>query len=279
MRSLNQLATGAVVRIPLLLWSVAVIFPIVWMLISALKSNAEIFASPWGFPEIFNYANFTKAWTEYHIGKSFFNSVMVTGIGTLLNLALAVPTAYAIERVNFRGSIILHNIYLSAMMIPMVLGWIPLFFMLMKFHLLNNLIGLAVVYAVIKLPFSIFILTSFIGSIPKELEESATMDGLSPYGVLFRIVTPLAMTGIVTVTIMNAIQFWNEYFMALIFLQSQENYTLGVAMDFLNKKAQYQNEWGGLFAGLSVSMVPVLILYVFFQRHIVRGMIEGAVKG
>ncbi len=279
MRTFRQLAAGSALRIPLLLWSIAVIFPIIWMLLSALKSNAEIFVSPWGLPNVFNFDNFTKAWSDYHIGQSFLNTAVVTGVGTALNLALAIPTAYALERVRFRGSRLLHNVYLSAMMIPMVLGWIPLFFMLMKLHMLNNLLGLAVVYAVTKVPFSIFILTSFIGSIPRELEESATMDGLSPYGVLFRIITPLAMTGIVTVTIMNAIQFWNEYFMALIFLQSQEKYTLGVAMDFLNKKAQYENAWGILFAGLSVAMIPVLVLYAFFQRHIVRGMIEGAVKG
>ncbi|KIL37827.1 sugar ABC transporter permease [Gordoniibacillus kamchatkensis] len=279
MKPMRQFAIGSALRIPLLLWTIAVIFPIVWVLLSALKSNAEIFASPWGLPQVFNFANFAKAWSSYHIGQSFVNSIVVTAVGTVLNLAMAIPSAYAIERVPFRGSALLHNVYLSAMMIPMVLGWIPLFFLLMKFQMLNNLFGLAVVYAVSRVPFSIFILASFIGSIPKELEESATMDGLSPYGVLLRIVTPLAMTGIVTVTIMNGIQFWNEYFMALIFMQDQAKYTLGVAMDFLNKKAQYENAWGVLFAGLSVSMIPVMLVYGFFQRHIVRGMIEGAVKG
>jgi len=279
LRRYKSLAAGTAIRVPLILWSIAVIYPIVWMIVSAFKSNAEIFVSPWGLPEVFNFQNFAKAWTDYNIGKSFFNSVVVTCVGTLLNLAMAIPSAYAIERLKFRGSSLLHNIYLSAMMIPMVLGWIPLFFLLMEFGMLNNLFGLALVYAVSKVPFSIFVLASFMSSIPKELEESATLDGLSPYGVLFRIVAPLAKTGIITVSIMNAIQFWNEYFMALIFLQSEHNYTLGLAMDFLNKKAQYENAWGTLFAGLTVSVIPVMIIYAIFQRHIVKGMVEGAVKG
>ena len=152
------------------------------MVMGAFKSNAEIFASPWALPEVFNYQNFIQAWTDYNIGTSFFNSLIVTVFGALLTLLLAVPTSYALERVRFRGSTFLYNVYLAAMMIPMVLGWIPLFFLLMNFNLLNSLIGLILVYAVSQVPFSVFILTGFMGTIPSELEESAAIDGLSPFG-------------------------------------------------------------------------------------------------
>ncbi|HET7626818.1 MAG TPA: carbohydrate ABC transporter permease [Bacillales bacterium] len=266
-------------RIPLIAWSIAVIYPVIWMVLGAFKSNGEIFASPWALPKSFSFDNFVTAWTDFNIGSSFLNSIFVTMLGTVLCLVFSLPTSYAIERIRFRGSKVLFNVYLSAMMIPMVLGWIPLFFLLMKLHMLNSLWGLGVVYAVTQIPFSVFILTSFMGTVPKELEESAAIDGLSPYGILFKIVTPLVLTGIITVSIMNAITFWNEYFMALIFLQSDDQYTLGVAMDLMNQKAQYTNAWGALFAGLTIAVIPIMIVYGIFQRHIVKGMTEGAVKG
>lgn len=267
------------IRIPLILWTVVVIYPIIWMFLGAFKSNAEIYRNPWGFPESFSLDNFVHAWTNYQIGTSVFNSLAVTVMGALLTLLLAIPTAYAIERIQFRGSGFLFTLYISAMMIPMVLGWIPLFFLLNKINLLDNLFGLAIVYAVSQLPFTIFVLTSFISTIPKSLEESAAIDGLSPYGVLWKIITPLTTSGIITVTIMNTIQFWNEYFMALIFLQTKEKYTLALAIDYISSEAEYTNAWGTLFASLVIAIVPVIILYIIFQQRIAKGMTEGAIKG
>ena len=203
----------------------------------------------------------------------------MTVLGAALTLVLAIPTSYAIERMNFRGSKFLFTLYVSAMIIPMVLGWIPLFFLLSEINLLDNIYGLAIVYAVSQLPFSIFVLTSFISTIPKSLEEAAAIDGMSPYRILWKIITPLSMSGIITVTIMNAIQFWNEYFMALIFLQSQENYTLALAIDFISSEAEYTNAWGTLFASLVIAIVPVIVLYAIFQKRIAKGMTEGAIKG
>jgi N-acetylglucosamine transport system permease protein len=278
-QSVGQFLGRTGIRIPLILWTIAVLYPIFWMFLGSFKSNAEIYRNPWGWPETFNFANFTQAWTNYNIDTSVFNSLIVTVIGAVLTLVLAVPTAYAIERINFRGSKVLFTLYISGMMIPMVLGWIPLFFLLAELNLLDSIIGLSIVYAVSQLPFSIFVLTSFISTIPKSLEESAAMDGLSPYGILFKIVTPLAMSGIITVTIMNCIQFWNEYFMALIFLQTETNYTLALAIDYISSEAQYTNAWGTLFASLVIAIVPVIVLYAIFQKRIAKGMTEGAIKG
>ena len=267
------------IRVPLVIWAVAVLYPIIWMFLGAFKSNGEIFASPWTLPKSFSFENFVTAWTDFHIGSSFLNSVLVTVLGTLLCLIFSLTTSYAIGRLSFRGSKVLYNLYMSAMMIPSVLGWIPLFFLLLKFNMIDNLWALSLVYAVTQIPFSIFVLTSFMGNVPRELEESAAIDGLSPYGILFKIVTPLVLTGIITVSIMNAVTFWNEYFMALIFLQTDTKNTLGVAMDLMNQQAQYTNAWGALFAGLSIAIIPIIIVYAIFQRQITKGMTEGALKG
>jgi len=278
-RTVGQKIGSVGIRIPLVLWTIAVLYPIFWMFLGSFKSNAEIYRNPWGFPESFSLDNFVHAWTNYHIDTSVFNSLIVTLLGALLTLILAIPTAYAIERMPFKGSNFIFTLYISAMMIPMVLGWIPLFFLLNSFNLLDNIFGLTLVYAVSQLPFTIFVLTSFISTIPKSLEESAAMDGMSPYGVLWKIVTPLTTSGIITVTIMNTIQFWNEYFMALIFLQSKENYTLALAIDYISSEAEYTNAWGTLFASLVIAIVPVIILYIIFQQRIAKGMVEGAIKG
>ncbi|PKC52047.1 hypothetical protein RhiirA1_356195, partial [Rhizophagus irregularis] len=226
------------------------------MFIGAFKTNAVIFASPWALPQKFNFHNFIAAWTDYNIGSAFLNSLFVTLLGTLLCLAFSIPTAYALERLRFKGSEVLLNTYLASMMIPSVLGWIPLFFLLLKLNLLDNLWALSLIYAVSHIPFTIFILISFMGNVPKELEEAATIDGMSPYGILFKIVTPLVKSGIITASILNAISFWNEYFMALILLQQDSKNTLGVAMDFLKTNAQYESAWGVLFAGLCIAVIP-----------------------
>jgi N-acetylglucosamine transport system permease protein len=279
LKTIGRIIFRTTIRIPLLIWSVVVLYPIVWMIIGSFKNNAEIYADPWGLPKTFSFDNFTRAWSEFNIDLGVLNSLIVTVLGMILTLLMAIPTSYALERIRFKGRTVLFNVYISSMMIPMVLGWIPLFFLLNKLHLLDSLIGLSIVYAVSQLPFSVFILTSFMSTIPRELEEAAAIDGLSPYGVLLKIVTPLSMTAIITVSIMNAIQFWNEYFMALIFLESETKYTLGLAIDFISNETQYTNAWGVLFASLTIAIIPVIVLYAVFQRRITKGMTEGAIKG
>lgn len=266
------------VRIPLLLWSIIVVFPLIWMFIGAFKTNAEIFSSPWSWPQQWNLNNFIAAWSNYNIGTAFLNSLFVTILGSLLCLIFAIPTAYALERLRFKGSDVLLNTYLASMMLPSVLGWIPLFFLLLQFNMLDNLWALSLVYAVSQIPFTIFILVSFMGNVPRELEEAAAIDGMSPYGILLKIVTPLVKSGIITATILNAISFWNEYFLALILLDTKSKNTLGVAMDLLKTSARYESAWGVLFAGLCIAVIPVIIFYSIFQRHIVKGMTEGAIK-
>ena len=273
-----KVASQILVRIPLILWAFIVIFPLIWMFMGAFKSNAEIFMSPWSLPTNFSMTNFERAWNDYNIGRAFLNSFFVTVLGSFLTLILSIPTAYALERVRSKLGEVLINVYLASMMIPSVLGWIPLFFLLMKFNLLDNLWALSLVYAISHVPFTIFILVGFIGNIPKELEEAAVVDGMSPYGILFKIVTPLIKSGIMTVTILNAISYWNEFFMALILLQTESKNTLGVAMNLLKIDAQYDSAWGVLFAGLCIAVIPVIIFYSIFQRHIVKGMTEGAIK-
>ena len=240
------------------------------MFIGAFKTNAEIYSSPWALPKVYHFRNFITAWTDFNIGTAFINSIFVTLLGSLLCLAFAIPTSYALERLRFKGSEILFNTYLASMMIPSVLGWIPLFFLLRNLNMLDNLWALSLVYAVSHIPFTIFIITSFMGSVPKELEEAAAIDGMTPYGILLKVVTPLVKSGIITATILNAVSFWNEYFLALILLDTKGKNTLGVQMDLLSTNAQYTSAWGVLFAGLSIAVIPVIIIYAIFTPYCER---------
>lgn len=198
---------------------------------SSFKDANGTYLSTWSLPDVLHWENYLMAWVDYSIGQAFFNTMFVTILATILNLLLSLPTAYAIERYAFKGNSALMNFYLMAMMIPACMSWIPLYFLLNRFHMLDNLWMLALIYAIGKMPFSIYILSSFIGAVPVALEEAATIDGMSRYGILFRMLPKLIRSGIITVVVMNVIQFWSEYFMALIFIQTPEKKTLGVMMN------------------------------------------------
>lgn len=263
----------------LIIWAVIVIYPLLWMVISSFKDTNGIFLSTWSLPDVLHWENYKTAWVDYSIGRAFLNTMYVTVLATVLNLLLSIPTAYAIERYTFKGNRALMNFYLMAMMIPACMSWIPLYFLLNQFHMLDNLTILALIYAISKMPFSIYILSSFIGAVPAALEEAAVIDGMSRYGILFRLIPHLIRSGIITVVVMNVIQFWSEYFMALILLQTPEKKTLGVMMNVLSNNAEHQNAWGALFAGLVISTLPVVIIYATLNKHVVKGMMEGALKG
>lgn len=263
----------------LIFWAAAVIYPLLWMIVSSFKDTNGIYLSTWSLPDSLHFENYKMAWVDYNVGQAFLNTLLVTVLATALNLLMAIPTAYVIERYAFRGNRALMNFYLTAMMIPACMGWIPLYFLLFRLNLLDNLAVLALIYAVGKLPFSIYILSSFIESVPVALEEAATIDGMGRWSILFRLLPQLIRSGIITVVVMNVIQFWSEYFMALIFIQTSTKKTLGVIMNVLSSNAQHQNAWGALFAGLVISTLPVIIIYATLNKHVVRGMMEGALKG
>ncbi|WP_052350703.1 carbohydrate ABC transporter permease [Paenibacillus gorillae] len=264
----------------LVLWTVAVLYPLIWTLLGALKDNQQfMLGKPWALPKFpLLWSNFTYVWETYGFGSYFLNSTIVTGASTLISLLLASTSAYILARFAFKGSGALYNLYLSAMMIPMILGLIPLFFLLNDLHLINKLFGLIVVYTASALPFGIFVLVGFFKTLPKELEEAASIDGAGYSRTYFTVMLPLAKSGLVSVGIMNALNIWNEYIMGTVFINDPSQYTLPVGIAIMQSEMQYRTEWGPLFAGLLLSMIPVIIIYVVFQRQIAEGVTAGAVK-
>jgi N-acetylglucosamine transport system permease protein len=288
---MNELATKkplvvlskSVVRILLLLWSLLVLYPVIWTFLTSLKDNKQVMqGKPWDIPTLFRFENYADVWGRAHFGDYFFNSIMVTVGSMIVSLVMAATTAYILARYTFKGKGTLYFVYVASMMIPTTLGLIPLFFLLSDLHLSNSLFGLMIVYSVGTigiLPFAIFFLVGFYKTLPKELEEAATIDGCTNYGIFFRIMLPLSKPGLVTVGIMNALTVWNEYIMATVLINDPEKYTVPVGIAIMQAEMQYRTEWGPLFAGLAISMIPVIIMYVLYQRQITGGLTAGALKG
>ncbi|WP_240419759.1 carbohydrate ABC transporter permease [Paenibacillus periandrae] len=267
-------------RSVLLIWSISVLYPLLWTLLDALKNNEQFFLNkPWALPAApLLWSNFSYVWSKYHFGTYFINSIVVTLGGTLLSLLLAATTAYILARYVFKGSSLLYVIYIASMMVPFNLALIPLFFLINDLHLINTWTGLILVYAASALPFGIFVLVGFYKSLPKELAEAASIDGCSDFGIFFRIMLPLSQPGLITVGIMTVLTTWNEYIVGTILTNDPEKYTLPIGIAVMQAEMQYRTEWGPLFAALLITIVPVLIMYVFFQKQIASGITAGAVK-
>ncbi|MFS0726480.1 carbohydrate ABC transporter permease [Paenibacillus sp. 1P07SE] len=264
----------------LLLWTTAVVYPLVWTLFGSLKDNPQfMLKEPWALPELpLLWENFTYVWGRYGFGSYFANSLLVTAGSIALSLFLSATTAYVLARFNLKGGQILYYLYLSAMMIPMILGLIPLFFLLNDLGLINRIPGLILVYTASALPFGIFVLVSFFKTLPKELEEAASIDGAGYTQTFWHVMLPLARSGLISVGIMNGLNIWNEYIMGSVLVNKPELYTLPVGLAVMQNEMQYRTEWGPLFAGLLLSILPVLIVYIIFQRQIAEGVTAGAVK-
>lgn len=264
----------------LLLWSVSVLYPLLWTLLDALKNNDQFFRHlPWALPDMpLLWSNFSYVWNRYNFDSYFMNSIIVTVGSTLLGLLLAATTAYVLARYKFRGSGALYLLYIASMMVPFILALIPLFFLMNSFHLINTKIGLILVYTSSVLAFGIFVLVGFFKSLPKELEEASIMDGASYFGTFFRVMLPLSQPGLITVGIVNVLNIWNEYIVGTILINDPKQYTLPVEIGVMQAEMQYRTEWGPLFAALFFTIVPVLFMYIVFQRKIASGITAGAVK-
>ncbi|NMO97861.1 carbohydrate ABC transporter permease [Paenibacillus lemnae] len=263
----------------LLGYGVLVVYPLTWTLISSFKTTEEFYASPFALPQSLNFDNYVQAFERAQIGDYFINSIFVTVLSLAVCNILGFAAAYVITRYRFTFLQVLKRFYIGALFFPVAFSIVPLFMLLNRIHLLDSLVGLSLVYAVSAIPFTIYLLTGFLASIPKDYEESAKIDGCSLFGILFRIIAPMAKPGIITITIFNVMNFWNEYIYALSFITTESKRTLTLGLAYLMEVQRYATDWGALFAGLVVVMVPTLIVYALLQNRITAGLNMGGLKG
>ncbi|UAL47342.1 carbohydrate ABC transporter permease [Sutcliffiella horikoshii] len=252
------------------------LYPIVLMVLSSFKPSAEIFMNPLSFPKNFSLDTYRRLIEEVPFGTYFFNSVFVSVISVLLILVTTSLAAFYIARYTFWWNNFLFFFFLMGMMIPIKLGIVPLFILMKDLGLLNSLWSLIFMYTAGGIPLSILILTGFFRTMPVELEEAARMDGASDLRILWSVLIPLIRPALGTVMIINFISSWNDFFFPLIFITDEMKKTIPVGM--LSLFGEYSADWGTLFAGLTLSSLPMIILFFVASKQFMDGLTAGAVK-
>ncbi|WP_105614764.1 carbohydrate ABC transporter permease [Vallitalea okinawensis] len=267
------------IRIILVINTIVVIFPLIWTILTSFKTSTEFYENPWKLPGSLNLINYINAIEKANMGDYFFNSIFVTVLGLLICITMSIGSAYVLTRYEFKFRSLFKQIYLIGLFLPPILGIVPLFMILQQMNLYDTRIGLSMVYAFTAFPYTIFILSGFFGSIPKEFEEAAIVDGCSYYGILWRIMVPMAKPAIITITIFNFMGFWNEYGYSLTYIASESKRTLPIGLINLMEVQRYSTDWGALFAGLVIVMLPTIIVYALLQKRITSGLTIGGLKG
>ena len=256
--------------------AIVMLYPIFMMILSGFKTTPEIFMSPFSMPKKFNIENFQVIWEKTNVPRYFLNSIIVTVSSIALLLITGTMAAYAISRYKFRGALMVSLFFLSGLMLPLRLAIIPLFIQLKYLGLIDSLLGLIFIYTAMSLPATVFILTGFLRSLPKELEDSARLDGASELRIMLDIMVPLVSPALVIAGIYSAVPIWNDFFFPLIFIQSPEWKTL--AQGLTTFFGEYSINYGVLYAGLSLASLPMIFIFIVQSRRFIAGMTAGALK-
>jgi raffinose/stachyose/melibiose transport system permease protein len=257
------------------LYALGSIFPFYWTLISSFKNSNEILVYPLQLPKAVKLANYSAAWIQGEIGMYYINTFIVSFVPVVLVLLFASMAAYVLARV--RPNFTLYSYFILGIMIPVQVMLLPSFRMIKSFGLSSSKTGLILVYTAVNLSLAIFILYGFMKSIPYEIEDSALVDGCSKVRTFFSIIFPLSKPGLATVGILTLINCWNEYLIPLVLIAKKENNVLSIAIR--NLQSEFITDYGLLTAGIVISILPVIILYILFQEQVIKGMTAGAVKG
>ncbi len=261
------------------LWSLFTVFFVSWIVLASLKKTRELFGDPWSFPLHPNWSNYAKIWLGSHFGSYFFNSFLVVSLSVLLLLVVCVPAAYVLTRARFRGRMALTHFFVLGLGVPIPLLFVPLVVILGALRLGDSLSGLTLVYIALSIPFTIYVLTGFFASLPSEYEWAAQVDGCADFQTFWHVMLPLARPGIAVVALLNFVGLWNEYQLSLVLLNSPENRTLSLGIYTLISSMQYAGgDWPGLFAGVTMVMLPTILLFIAMSEHMISGITTGGIK-
>ena len=278
----------AFIYVALITLAVVILVPVGWVFLASIKTNAEFYGNPWTLPASFYFQNFIDAFQKAKMGEYFINSVIVTGIALIIMLVVALPAAYVLARFNFKGRKFLNTAFMAGLFINVNYIVVPIFLMLLdadKFlkgiigtgFFLNNRFILALVYAATHLPFTIYLLSGYFKTLPKAYEEAAFIDGCGYFKTMTDIMIPMARPSIITVILFNFLSFWNEYIIALTLMPSGPK-TLPVGLENLMAVQKTATNFGQMYAGLVIAMLPTLILYIMVQKKLTQGMSLGGLK-
>ncbi len=262
----------------LVLWSLIVVLPLVWTFMTSFKTTSQIFSSPFTFPTSFNFTNYVNAWTKAGIGSAFVNTIIVVGTALVLVMVLGAMCAYVLARFSFPGNRLVYYAMLAGLTFPIFLAIVPLFFTLKNFGLLNTLPGLIITYVAFALPFTVFFLFSFFKTLPDEIAEAAALDGAGEWKTFFLVMLPMAKNGLTSVLIFNFLGLWNQFLIPVALNTNVKNYVLSQRMASFASQAGYAVDFGALFAAVVITVTPVLVVYVIFQRQLQGSVSQGTSK-
>ncbi|MDD7305039.1 MAG: carbohydrate ABC transporter permease [Peptoniphilaceae bacterium] len=283
------------ISICLILLAFSIIVPVGWVFMASIKTNPEFYGNPWALPKSFNFANFVDAWNAAKMGDYFLNSVLVTAMALVLLLVIALPCSYVLARMEFKARKVLSTILKAGLFINLSYIVIPIFLILRDWNialsdgflasifgngfLMNNRFILALIYASTSLPFTVYLLSNFFSSISKSYEEAAYIDGAGYFRTMIDVIVPMAKPAVITVILFNFLSFWNEYILALTIMTDPLKKTLPVGLINLQQAARGAANYGRLYAGLVIVMIPTLLIYILVQKQLTEGMMVGGDKG
>ena len=277
------------VYVALITFAITIIVPVGWAFMASVKQNSEFYGDPWALPAGFYFQNFIDAFQKANMGSYFLNSVIVTALALAILLVVALPAAYVLARYKFHGRKIFSTAFMAGLFINVNYIVVPIFLMLVDGDkwannlfgggiFLNNLFVLALVYASTALPFTIYLLSGYFQTLPKDYEEAAYVDGSGYFRTMVKIIMPMAKPSIITVILFNFLAFWNEYIIAMTLMPGDMK-TLPVGLMNLMKAQNAAAQYGQMYAGLVIVMLPTLILYIMVQKKLTQGMTVGGLKG
>ena len=277
------------IYVALLALAISIVIPVGRAFLASIKENSEFYGNPWTLPKGIYFQNFIDAFEKAKMGEYFLNSIFVTCLALLILLVVALPAAYVLARYRFFGSKLINIMFMGGLFINVNYIVVPIFLMFVdadKFlrllgtdgFFLNNLFVVALVYASTALPFTIYLLSGFFVTIPRDYEEAAYMDGSGYFRTMVQIMMPMALPSIITVILFNFLSFWNEYIISMTLLTTDSK-TLPVGLMQLMQAQKAAANYGQLYAGLVIVMLPTLILYILVQKKLTQGMSLGGLKG
>ncbi len=260
----------------LLLLAVVFFFPLIWMVMSSFKTNQAIFRSPFALPESIDLGRWVKAWEVGHIGQYALNSAVVTGVAVTAILVIGAAAAFAFSRYRFRGRTLAMGLFALGLLLPLQSYFIAQSTMFRHLGILDTRWALIIPYIAMGLPLAVYLLKAYLDALPEELFEAARIDGAGDVRVFSALAMPLLRPGLATVAIFSALACWNEFLLALLYIQDDDLKTIPTGL--LAFSSRYVTDYSLLFSALSIVTIPMVVIYVVFNRQIVEGITAGSVK-
>ena len=276
MKKLSK-AGNALVFVILTLGALYTLFPLGMALMNSFKTNGQLLLNPMSLPASYTLDNYLRTWEKMHYLRSLGNTVVLAGAGVGLIVLFSSLAGWKLNRTKTRLSSVLLSLFVFSMLIPFSSIMIPLYRVVLVLKVKNSLLGLALVYAGMGVSMAIFLYHGFVGSIPLELEEAAAIDGCSSLQTFFRVLLPLLKPITATIVITNVLWIWNDFLLPLIVISRNQSYTLLLSTNTLF--GQYSSDWTAILSALILAAIPVIAFYALFQKNILKGIADGALKG